>query len=339
MPQRFFITGATGFIGSHLAEACVAKGMTVRTIARPASDAALLDRLGVTVHRGDLTDAGLLRQALDEADVVVHCAAKVGDRGGPDEYRPVNVEALRTLLEACRGRPLHRFVHVSSLGVYEARHHHGTDESEPLPTTHWDGYTQTKMEADLLAQDYARQGLPVVVLRPGFVYGPRDRVVLPRIIQRLEVGKMNFLGGDRRALNCIYVGNLVDAVFLAVEQPRAVSQVYNLTDDEMVSRQRFVDAVADGMGYPRARQILPRWLAELVARGLRWQIRRAGPAGKPILPPARYKFLLLNLDFSIEKAKRELGYRPRVGFDDAMRETMAWYKQNGNTRKHDIAVP
>ena len=119
--------------------------------------------------------------------MVFHCAAKVGDWGPVEEYRAVNVEALRGLLEACRGRPLRRFVHFSSLGVYAARHHHGTDETEPLPERHVDGYTQSKVESEQLALRYHREhGVPVVVLRPGFIYGPRDRTVLPNLIEKLR---------------------------------------------------------------------------------------------------------------------------------------------------------
>jgi nucleoside-diphosphate-sugar epimerase len=289
-----------------------------------------LERIEVEMIRGDLLDAEAVRKAMNGADVVVHCAAKVGDQGPVDDYRAVNVEGLRALLEACRGKPLRRFVHMSSLGVYEARHHYGTDESEPLPASHMDSYTQTKVEADRLALEYQhKHRIPVVVLRPGFVYGPRDRTVLPKLIKRMTNGKIHYLGGDRRALNTIYIGNLVDAVFLAVEKPDAVGQAYNLTDGEAVSKRRFFEAVADGMSLPRSKQMLPRWLAGIVARMLERRMRRAVARGKQaLITPAQFKFLLLNLDFSIEKAKRELGYRPRFTFDQGMRETLAWYKQN-----------
>jgi nucleoside-diphosphate-sugar epimerase len=327
---RYLITGATGFIGSHLAEACVRRGLAVSTIARAGSDTGLLEGLGVTIHRGDLTDAALVRRTVADADVVVHCAAKVGDRGPVEEYRAVNVDALRGLLDACKGRPLQRFVQMSSLGVYEARHHYGTDETVPLPDRHADGYTQTKVEAERLALQYHReQGVPVVVLRPGFVYGPRDRTVLPKLIRRLTKGKVHYLGGDRRALNTIYVGNLVDAVFLAVDKPQAVGQIYNLTDGEAVTKRRFIEAVADSLGVKRPSQLLPYWLAWLVVRVLRRQGLRAARKGtKPWLTPGQFKFLLLNLDFSIDKARRELGYQPRVGFDQAIQETMAWYREH-----------
>jgi nucleoside-diphosphate-sugar epimerase len=329
MPARYLITGGTGFVGSHLAEACVGRGLAVTTIARPASDTSLLDGLGVTVERGDLSDRAIVRRALKGVDVVVHCAAKVGDWGPVEDYRAINVEALRGLLEACKGVPLQRFVHMSSLGVYAARHHYGTDESEALPEHHMDGYTQTKVEAERLAlQHYKQHGIPVVVLRPGFIYGPRDRTVLPRLIEMLRAGEIRYLGGGRHALNNTYVGNLVDAVFLAVENPRAVGQVYNLTDGELVSKRRFIEAVADGAGLPRPTRSVPLWVARLAARFMEQRARRRGAPEAPRLTQARLKFLGLNLDYSIEKAKRELGYRPRATFEQGMQQTMAWYRQN-----------
>jgi nucleoside-diphosphate-sugar epimerase len=328
MSKQYLVTGATGFIGSHVAEACIQRGISVRTIARAGSDTALADRLGVTVVRGSLSDAEVVRKAVEGVDVIVHCAAKVGDRGAVEEYRAVNVEGLRGLLEACKDKSLQRFVYMSSLGVYEPRHHHGTDESEPVSFNHLDGYTLSKAEAEQIVWPYYRDhGVPLVVLRPGFVYGPRDKTVLPRLIERLRTGRLHYLGGDRRLLNSIYIGNLMDAVFLALDNPRAVGQVYNLTDGEKVSKERFINAIADPMGFARPRQKLPRWLAAIVARIALRKIRRAGPNGPTRLTAAQYKFILLNLDFSIEKARRELGYQPRVTFEQGMRDTMAWYMQ------------
>jgi nucleoside-diphosphate-sugar epimerase len=327
MSLSYFITGATGFVGSHVAEACAARGMRVSTIARPAGDTTLLEALGATIHRGDLVEADLVRQAVEGADVVVHCAAKVGDWGPVEDYRGVNVEGLRTLLEACRGRTLRRFVHMSTLGVYAARHHYGTDESEPLPADHVDGYTQTKVEAERLALGYQRNhGVPVVVLRPGFVYGPRDRTVMPKLIENLRRRTLRYLGSRKRAMNTIYIANLVDAIFLAVERSEAVGQIYNLTDGEVVSKRRFIEAIVTGLDLPRPRPIAPPlWLARIIARGMERTARRRGTV--PALTPAGIKLLGLNLDFSIEKARRELGYSPRVNFDQGMRETMAWYRQ------------
>lgn len=328
--QRYFITGATGFLGSHVAEVCVARGHAVSTLARSTSKTAELEKLGVTVLRGDLTSPDQVRPAVEGADVIVHCAAKVGDWGPVEDYRAVNVEGLRCLLEACRGRALHRFVHISTLGVYAARHHYGTDENEPPPDFHMDGYTQTKVEAEQLALKYQREhGVPVVILRPGFIYGPRDRMVVPRLIASLRKREFRYFAGGKYALNTIYVGNVIDAIFLAVEAPIAVGQIYNLTDGELVSKRRFIEALVAGLGLPKPRPIsAPLWLARIVANVMENQARRKGKTKAPKLTQARLKFLGLNLDFSIEKAKRELHYHPRFSFDRGIQETIAWYKEN-----------
>ena len=326
MSSNFLITGATGFVGGHLSEACVARGVHVSTIARSGSDTALLDKLKVTVHRGDLTDLDVVRKALEGVDVVVHCAAKVGDWGPVEEYRAVNVEALRGMLELCKSAGLQRFVHLSSLGVYAARHHYGTDENEPLPAQHMDGYTQTKVESEQLVLKYHREHkLAVVVLRPGFIYGPRDRTVLPKIMQSLRDRQMRLIGGGKKAMNTIYVGNLVDAIFLAVEKLQAIGQVFNLTDGELVSKRKFIDAIAEGAGLEKPTGSVPLFIARIAARIMERKARRRGDKQPPRLTQARLKFLGLNLEYSIEKAKRELGYKPRVGFDQGIKETMAWY--------------
>jgi nucleoside-diphosphate-sugar epimerase len=266
---------------------------------------------------------------VDGADCVFHCAARVGDWGPVEEYRTVNVEGLRRLLDACRGRPLRRFVHFSSLGVYAARHHHGTDETEPLPEHHVDGYTQTKVEAEQLALRYQREhGVPVVALRPGFIYGPRDRTVLPRLLAGLRQKTIPWITRGIRLLNTIYVGNLVAAAFLAADNPRAVGQVYNLTDGEAVSRRRFIGALCEGLDLPKPWQTMPLWFARVLAWWMEGRARNRGAAEAPRLTQARLKFLGLNLDFSIEKARRELGYQPRWSFDAGMAETIAWYKEH-----------
>jgi nucleoside-diphosphate-sugar epimerase len=327
--MHYLITGATGFVGGHVAEACVARGYQVSALARRGSDTALLRSWGVAVHEGDFGATELVRPVVADADVVVHCAAKIGDWGPVEEYRQVNVEGLRGLLDACKGQALTRFVHMSSLGVYAPRHHYGTDETEPIPSHHREGYAQSKVEAEQLALRYSRDfGVPVVVLRPGFVYGPRDRTVLPRLIDNLRRGTVRYPGArGARALNTIFVGNLVQAVFLAAERDEAVGQVYNLTDGEFVSKRHFVETVADAMSLPYPTRTPPLWLAWLVTWCSEALARLRGAKEAPPFNFTRLKFMGLNLDFSIEKAKRELGYSPRISFAEGMAETLAWYKK------------
>src|SRR3954451_2945332 len=174
--KTLFITGATGLVGSHVAEEAVARGYAVKALVRPSSDARLLDRWGVEKVEGDLEDPDALRRGCEGADWVFNCAAKVGDWGTLDEFRRLNVDALKLLLDAAADAKVERFVHVSSLGVYEGRDHFGTDETTPPAADSLDAYTRSKTEAEALALGYFKQRhLPVAIVRPGFIYGPRDR--------------------------------------------------------------------------------------------------------------------------------------------------------------------
>jgi len=335
MPHTVLITGATGFVGSHVAEALARRGDTVRALARPGAETGFLEQLGVQILPGDLADPQSLKTAMAGVDVVVHCAAKVGDWGHVDEFRKVNVEGLRALLDATLGKPLHRFVHVSTLGVYEARHHYGTDETEPLPERHIDGYTQSKVEAERLALQYHRkQGVPVVILRPGFVYGPRDRTVLPRLAERLNEGSVVYIARGKYALNTTFVGNIADAVVLAIDSPNAVGEVFNITDGEFVSKRRFFEAVADGLAVKRPKSFppVPVWLARWLANWREGKFRRENRPNPPRITQAQLKFAGLNLDFSIAKARTKLGYTPRVLFDEGMKQATEWYRRQPSTK-------
>ena len=322
------ITGAGGLVGSSLAEACVKRGYKVKALIRSGSDGSFLEKLGVEVVRGDLQDKTLPIEATQGVDTVFHCAAKVGDWGTVDSYRQVNVEGLRKLLDSLNPAQLYKFVHFSSLGVYEARHHYQTDESTPPPDQHFDGYTQSKMESEKLALQYHKdKGYPIVVLRPGFIYGPRDRTVLPRLMEKLKTKEVKYIGSSSYAMNNIFVGNLVQAAFLALDNPNAVGQVFNLTDGEKVSKKRFITTIAKGMNLPTPFFLpVPLWLVKLIASSMEKKALKRGALEAPKITKANIKFLGLNLDFSIEKAKRILGYAPAKTFDEGMAETLNWYK-------------
>ena len=322
------ITGAGGLVGSSLAEACVKRGYKVKALIRSGSDGSFLEKLGVEVVRGDLQDKSLPIEATQGVDTVFHCAAKVGDWGSVDSYRQVNVEGLRKLLDSLNPAQLYKFVHFSSLGVYEARHHYQTDESTPPPDQHFDGYTQSKMESEKLALQYHKdKGYPIVVLRPGFIYGPRDRTVLPRLMEKLKTKEVKYIGSSSYAMNNIFVGNLVQAAFLALDNPNAVGQVFNLTDGEKVSKKRFITTIAKGMNLPTPFFLpVPLWLVKLIASSMEKKALKRGALEAPKITKANIKFLGLNLDFSIEKAKRILGYAPAKTFDEGMAETLNWYK-------------
>ena len=322
--KTLFITGATGLVGSHVAEEAVSRGYAVKALVRPTSDARLLDQWGVEKVEGDLEDADALRRGCEGADWVMNCAAKVGDWGTLEEFRRLNVGALRFLLDAAVAAKVGRFVHVSSLGVYEARDHFGTDETEPPAAQSLDAYTRSKAEAEALALEYFREKhLPVSVVRPGFIYGPRDRTVLPKLLDVLRNKRFFYFGSGDQVLNCVYVKNLVQAVFLAAEVPGAVGEVFNVTDGERVTKKQFVGTVAEFAGLKPPTRKIPLWLARTLAVLMERRAKRKNSPVPPLVNRARYKFLGLSLDYSIEKARRVLGYSPEVSTREGLEAAVA----------------
>jgi nucleoside-diphosphate-sugar epimerase len=313
------VTGATGLVGRHLASRAADAGYDVLAMVRGGSDRSALDGVPLRFVEADLAQPETLPAALAEADVVVHAAAHVGDWGPAEKYRAINVVALEHMLYAVqRHVRLRRWIQISSLGVYPARHHYGTDESVPPDSTGLDGYTQTKAEAEFVVQRHVREhGLPAVILRPGFIYGPGDRHALPRIIEKLEAGKMRFLGRGDRVVNNTAVENLCDAILLAVEQPGIEGETFNIRDERLVTREEFINTIADYLGKPHPRHV-PEWAGRLLVGPIETLARLRGSPSPPYLTRAQIKFMTLNLDFSIAKAKRVLGYQPRVDFRDGI---------------------
>jgi 2-alkyl-3-oxoalkanoate reductase len=323
-PKTIFITGATGLVGGHATEEALIRSHRVRALVRPTSDTQWLEQWGVETIVGDLEDPQALRAGVIGADWVFNCAAKVGDWGTLAEFRRLNVQALRLLLDAASDVKLERFIHVSSLGVYEARDHHGTDETVSPATNSLDAYTRSKTEAEALVLEYHRQrGLPAAIVRPGFIYGERDRTVLPKLLVNLKRGTFAYFGSGDQRLNCIYVKNLVHGLFLAAENPAAIGEVFNLTDREPVTKRQFVGRVAELAGLSAPTRHIPIALARFLAKLFEGGAKLRGAKNPPIINKARYKFLALNLDYSIEKARQVLNYQPPFTFEQGIERAMA----------------
>jgi len=149
---------------------------------------------------------------------------------------------------------------------------------------------------------------------------------MPRIIENLRTGFLRYPGGGRQAMNTIFIRNLVDAVFLALERENAVGQAFNLTDGEKVTKRQFIEKICDALDLAKPTRTPPMWFAHSITWSYEKLYRLMGAKNAPPYNFARLKFMGLNLDFSIDKARQALGYHPRVSFDDGMAETMASYK-------------
>jgi len=326
--MRVLVTGATGCVGSSLAELLTAKGHSVRAFVRAGSDTAFLRSLGVELMRGELDDRASLDTAVNGVDIVFHCAAVVSDWASLEEMRRVNVEGLRRLLDASAAARVRRFVYMSSMVVLGMGRQDNLDESAPYVFTGYN-YNTTKIEAEKLVLEFASiTGLPVTVIRAPYVYGPRDRQMFPRILQYLKCGKYAYIGRGTAPLTLVYAKNLAEGLRKAAESPRAAGQVYNITDGAAVTRRELITRMADELGLPRPKKNVPYPVAVVVCAVCETIAKLFRLKTAPLLNRFRLKFMHTYLTFDISKARRELGYAPEIPFDRALKETVKWFKEN-----------
>ncbi len=320
------VTGATGLLGSHIAEQLAARGERVRALVRPTSDTAFLKQLGVELATGDLDDVESLRKVVDGADVVYHCAARVGDWGTWQQFKKQNIDAAARLFDACRSASVGRVLHVSSVIVYghpKVRDDLFT-EDEPLGQNPWvwDYYCQAKIQAEEVCRRYSG---PWTIVRPSWIYGARDRTTLPRVLKALAARRAVVVGRGDNLLNVLHAADVADGAIRAANHADAVGRVYNLSSEGEVTQRQFLDLLCEAVGAPPIRRRVPfpiafwgGFLAEVIGRLIR--LRR---------PPhfTRYVVSLIARPtrFSVERARNELGWRPRVALVEGFRRSLEWY--------------
>jgi nucleoside-diphosphate-sugar epimerase len=321
------ITGATGFIGGHVARRLASGGQPLRCLVRAQSDTRALHDLDVELVLGDLSDPRSLAEAAEGCRYVVHCAALVSDWATVEEMTRVNVDGTRGLLAAARANATRRFLHISTTDVYG---HPGgppvTEDYAATPLRNWYSRTKRRAEAEVLAA--AAPALETVIIRPASVYGPRSSNVIGEIAQALRDRQMLLIDGGRAVAGLCYVENLVDLVVLALYEDRAVGQVFNATDELEVTWRQLTNDLARGIGAPPARWSIPYPLAYGVGlaleQGYRLARRASGVGTRPLLSLQAVQVLGRDQRFSNRKAKALLGWEPRVGYADGLAATLEW---------------
>jgi polyketide synthase len=324
------VTGATGFIGSHLAERLVERGMGVRCLVRPTSNTSLLDKLDVELAVGDLTDANSLADAVEGCDCVFHCAAHVSDWAGVEEIARVNVAGTRSLLDAASGATVRRFVHFSTTDVYGYPGGVAVAESHPFtPFRNW--YSETKRAAEREVRRAGEAGsLEIVILRPATVYGPRSTEVVAEIARAIRSGGMLLIDRGRPVAGLCYVENLVDAALLALESDAADGEAFNVTDGVDVTWRQFTADLASGLDCKCPRWSLPYPYAAAIAlvmeQGYRLVHNATGLTSRPLLSRQAVHVLGRDQAFSNRKARELLGWSPRVDYPHGIEATVSWLR-------------
>jgi len=310
------VSGATGFLGGRLAVALKDQGYTVRALARSSSDVSYLAALGIEIVTGDLADKDSLSRATIGQQLVFHTAGKVGDWGAAEEFRWANVDGTARVIAACQRNRVRRLVHMSSLTVLGlSRSGARVDEDTPVVSRSADPYTASKIAGEeLVLRANGEGGLETVVVRPGVIWGPGDTTFLPRFAALLRRGRMVLVDGGHNRVGLSHVENLALGMLLAAGVPAAAGQIYHLTDGEEITAAEAFHLLAATLGVPPPRRSLSFPVAFAVASLMEaWaRLRRQDS------PPAftRYGVRLVACDnrYDIGKARRELGYRPKMTF-------------------------
>lgn len=317
--MRVLVTGAGGFVGSHLVESQLAYGYQVRATDLHLDQLAQAANLpNLELVRGDLTDDALLPRLVEGVEVVYHLASAHLDVSQPDSYyHRVNVTATQNLLAAAHSVSVKRFVHCSTNGVLGEIQQIPANETAPCNPTNV--YEQTKLLGEQAALAFYKEtGLPVVVARPAWVYGPRCPRTA-RLLRAIKKGRFVMFGNGRTLRHPIYISDAVRGLELCAEKGTP-GEVYFLAGERAVSLNELTQTIAavQGVRPPLLRLPLPLGLtAAYLLQVLFRLLRRQPPISRRTLD-----FYLKDNAYDISKARRDLGFVPQVNLATGMQQTL-----------------
>lgn len=329
--MRLLVTGGTGFIGSHLAEQgrrlgaeVVVLGLTDRPEER--ANASLLQRQGVEVIPGSITDAELCGRAARGATHVFHLAVAMREGAKSDEFfESINLDGTRRLLEASANGGVRRFVYCSTIGIYGHRAPGITHEDSPLAPGNI--YERTKVAAERLVREFAaRRSLPYTILRPADVYGPRDQRLL-KLFKGVAAGRFPLFGDGKGRRHMIYVDDVVSGFFRACERDAALGASFILAGPRACTLRELIAEVQAATGRRRYGIRLPL-RPMLAASAVVEDVSRVVGVDPPIYR-RRMDFFWSDSEFDTTRARGALDWAPRVELPEGIRRTLEDYRGTG----------
>ncbi len=320
--MRALVTGGGGFLGSAIIRLLIARGDSVRSLAR--GDYPELRALGVATMRGDLAERTVANAAVEDCDTVFHVAAKAGIWGPRTEFERANVTATDRVIEACRLKGVRNLVFTSSPSVvFHGRDMEGVDESVPYPDHFEAAYPETKARAEKLVLKANGPDLATVALRPHLIWGPGDRHLVPRIIARGRAGRLRRIGTRNPLVDSIYIDNAAEAHLLAADrlQPGApiAGRAYFLSQGEPWPVWDLVNGILAAAHLPPVSRTVPINLALAAGSILETLYRVTGSQTEPPMTRFLARELSTSHWFNIDAARRDLGYEPRVSVEEGLK--------------------
>jgi nucleoside-diphosphate-sugar epimerase len=324
---QILVTGANGFVGAALSKKLLEQGENVRGLVREKSNLSILHNLNLKTVIGSLEDFKSLKTAVNNIHTVYHVAAAVLDWGPWDYFHKVNVEGTRNLLKASIEAGVKRFIYISTVEVHSFIGEQNMDESSPQFPTRFP-YCQSKREAEDVVMSFHRHGkIIATIVRPGHVYGPGDHASLLRMVNLLKQGTLAYIRGGRSLGAFTYIENLVDGIILAGTKKRAFGEIYIITDGIKLTWREYFEKLTKAMYISKPKISINIHFAYLLASILEFIYSTFKINSRPLITRYIVDHLKGDFHFCIDKAKRELGYHPRVTTDEAIQKTAKWYIQ------------
>jgi nucleoside-diphosphate-sugar epimerase len=334
--MKILVTGASGFIGSHLAGSLLADGHRVRCAFRKGDDTSFLSSLGCELMEADLRDSMSLEKAVQGMDVVYHLAAlsRYDARVPDEEYRRINVEGTRLLLEHSRKSGVKTFIYVSSI---EGRglSHDGLPLAENTPSNPRNMYGRTKYEGEVVCLEYVNKyGMDVRIVIPPTTYGPREHLILQRIFRPVSRGFFILFGKGDALIEFCYIKNQIEGMKLVAERGRT-GEAYIISDERPYEFREVIEEMGKQMGRRILLLKIPYPVAwatavffEISSKVLRFYPFYVKETGRPPLSRPTLQWATKSAIYcDISKAKKELGYKPRYSLAEGLKETVDWYRE------------
>lgn len=325
--MKILVTGGTGFTGKALVRRLIDLGHDV--VALDYKEGLKTQELrdwGAEVILGSVTDKEVVRRAMQGVELVHHVAAAFREMNVPDTYYyDVNVNGTRNVLEAAAAAGVRKVIYCSTCGVHGNIDHPPGGEDAPIQPA--DYYQRTKYEAEPVVRQFFEKGLKTVILRPAAIYGPGDPERFFLIFKRVAKGTFPMFGSGKTYYHPLYIDNLIDAFVLAMQEGKGEGEAYLIADEQYLEIEDLVRRVGKSLNVDVKIPHYPVW--PVVAAGHVCE-KICRPFGvNPPLFPRRVDWYRQNRAFKIDKAKRDLGYAPKVGIDEGLRRTAEWYRNEG----------
>jgi len=321
--MKALVTGGGGFLGRYIVEKLIARGDDVTSLSR--ADHPELRKAGARTVTADIADKDSVLTALKGMDAVLHTASRVGIWGAKDEFYKTNVLGTRNIIEACQKSGVGRLVYTSSPSVViDGEDHRGIDESYPYPSRYLASYPETKAiaEREVISAN-GDGGLLTCSLRPHLVWGPRDTNLIPRLIDKAKSGKLKIVGDGSNMIDTVYVENSADAHILAVDKLASpgspvAGSAYFISQGEPVNCWEWINDVLNRFGLPPVTRKVSFKTAYAVGSAMELAFKAFNIGSEP--PMTRFLALQLAKShyFNIDKARKELGYKPAIGTEEGM---------------------